>query len=65
MAADETGSGGHPWTYIAPDIGVPSGWQPPNFVFDDCHGLGIGLYYDDVPTRIEAPTWGTLKAPFR
>jgi len=66
IAADVDGAGGRPWTYIAPDLGVPSGWQHPNVVgpFDDCHSLGIGLYYDDVPSPAEASSWGRLKALF-
>jgi hypothetical protein len=67
IASDEDGADGHPWTYIAPASVYPSGWQHPNAVgaFEGCRSLGIGLYYDEPPTPVEAPTWGALKSLFR
>jgi hypothetical protein len=32
-AANENGSGGSPWTCIAPGVGYPTGWQHPAIVW--------------------------------
>jgi hypothetical protein len=64
-AVDYDGSLGRPWTYVAPDLGLPTGWQNPDVLFPPVTSLGIGLYYGDVPVPAEAPTWGALKALFR
>jgi len=66
IAADEDGAGGRPWVYIAPGHGLPSGWQHPGVVpiFRDCRSLGIGLYYGESPTPVEAPSWGRVKRLF-
>ena len=68
LAADEDGPGGHPWTYIAPDMGpYPSGWQHPRVLnlFRECRSVGIGLYYDEIPAPAEATSWSRLKSLFR
>lgn len=63
--ADETGSGGHPWTCIAPGIGYPSGWQHPNVVYPDCVSLGFGVTVTDAPSPAESETWGAIKCMFQ
>jgi hypothetical protein len=62
IAVDEDVDG-HPWTYIAPDIGPPSGWQHPSVVgpMHDCRSLGIGVYYGDPPTPVDATSWSHVK----
>ncbi len=73
FAADEDGEAGHPWTYIAPDIGYPSGWQHPAVVFGGTRSMGMGVYFTNEPTSVPdsqedqgAPgtTWGSIKALF-
>jgi len=64
-AADENGSGGHPWTYIAPGIGYPSGWQHPNVVHPNCVSMGIGVTVASTPSPAESETWGAIKSMFR
>ncbi len=63
-AADENGSGGHPWTCIAPGIGYPDGWQHPNVVYPNCVSMGIGVTVTDTPSPVESKTWGSIKALF-
>jgi len=63
-AADESGPKGHPWTYVAPGIGLPSGWQDPDVAFGDCRSLGIGLYFHEGLTPARGPTWGAVKSLF-
>jgi hypothetical protein len=64
-AADENGSGGHPWTCIAPGIGYPTGWQHPNVVHPNCVSMGIGVTVTNTPSPAESETWGAIKSMFR
>lgn len=63
--ADESGSGGYPWTCIAPGIGYPSGWQHPNVVLPDCVSMGIGVTATEDPSPVENDTWGEIKSLYR
>jgi hypothetical protein len=62
--ADENGTGGHPWTCIAPGIGYPTGWQHPSVVYPDCVSMGIGVTMLDDPSPVGSRTWGTIKSLF-
>ncbi len=77
VAVDETDPGGAPWTFIAPGIGWPMGWQHPGVVWgDDAISLGIGLYFTSGTSSVEegpsgafapperASTWGAIKTLF-
>ncbi len=64
-AADHNGSGGHPWTCIAPGLGYPSGWQHPNVVYSGCVSMGIGATVTTMPSPAESETWGAIKSTFR
>ncbi len=64
-AADENGSGGYPWTCIAPGTGYPSGWQHPNVVHPNCVSMGIGVTVTSTPSPAESQTWGAIKSTFR
>ena len=63
--ADENGTGGHPWTCIAPGIGYPSGWQHPGVAFPDCVSMGIGATVTEDPSPAESETWGRIKSLFQ
>ena len=62
---DGDGSSGHPWTNIAPGVGYPTGWQSVTVLWPDCRSLGIGAYFSEHCSPIEAPTWGQVKMLFR
>ncbi len=63
LGEDLNGSGGHPWTCIAPGQGYPEGWQHPQVVWGVSNSVGIGYYYTE-PTGAESRTWGSIKALF-
>jgi hypothetical protein len=63
-AADSDGPSGHPWTYVPPDQGWPSGWQDPSVVWEPTSSLGIGVYFTRDATPAPATTWGAVKALF-
>jgi len=72
-AADCGGPGGSPWTFIAPGMGYPTGWQDPGLVFGETHAMGYGVY-TAAEQGIEDPpldggldprtTWGQVKTLF-
>lgn len=43
-AADLDGPGGYPWTYIAPGIGYPTGWNDPSIIWGQTQSLGLAAY---------------------
>lgn len=60
---DGPGSGDQSWTHVPPGAQWPEGWQRVNDIWDqNVHALGIGVYLDEVPTSVEAATWGRIKA---
>lgn len=66
IAVDQNGGGGHPWTYVAPEIGYPAGWHHPvDAGWHDCVSLGIGVYYTAEPTPANATSWSRVKRLFR
>lgn len=65
VCVDENGPGGRPWTYIAPGIGYPSGWQHPNVVFPNCVSMGIGATITWGPSPVGSRSWGEVKDLFR
>jgi len=64
ICADENGSGGCPWTCIAPGIGFPTGWHPVYDVWQDCVSLCIGATIIDDPSPAPSRTWGSIKELF-
>jgi hypothetical protein len=63
VAAD-FGGVGQPRTYVAPGMGLPTGWQPP-YMFDGrIRSLGICAYLGPGYSPVEAGTWGAVKALF-
>jgi hypothetical protein len=63
--ADENGTGGHPWTCIAPGLGYPTGWQHPDVVYPDCVSMGIGVTVTEDPSPAESETWGAIKSLYQ
>lgn len=60
------GFGGCPYSYIAPGIGYPTGWNNVGVAWGPKKVLGIGVELTDcglVPTR--KSTWGGIKALFK
>ncbi|MBD3237809.1 MAG: hypothetical protein GF330_13990 [Candidatus Eisenbacteria bacterium] len=45
--ADYNGSGGDPWTCIAPGIGYPTGWEDPSIVWGTTNSMGIGVWWSE------------------
>ena len=65
VGADLDGfGGGHPWTYIAPGIGYPTGWNDPSIIWGPMQSLGLGAVYA-WNSPAEARSWGSIKALFR
>jgi len=64
VAADLDGPGGRPWTYIAPGIGYPTGWNDPSMVWGPTQSLGLEAEAWGGYTPAEPRTWGTVKALF-
>ena len=66
VGVDLDGSGGHPWTNIAPDLGFPTGWQDPTVVwgFGSNRALGIGAHFRQPPSPVGSASWGAIKALF-
>ena len=64
VCVDENGSGGNPWTHIAPGLGYPTGWNHPNVVFPDCVSMGIAATITEEPSPARSKTWGEIKALF-
>jgi hypothetical protein len=62
--ADQNGFGGNPWTYIAPGIGYPTGWQDPSIIWGPTQSMGCGGYFGPCMSPVEAQSWGTIKALF-
>jgi hypothetical protein len=63
--ADLNGFGGIPWTYIAPGIGYPTGWNDPSIIWGPTQSMGCGAYFGgncNVP--VETQSWGSIKALF-
>jgi hypothetical protein len=64
-AVDLDGLGGHPWTYLAPNLGYPSGWQDPSVVWGPTQSMGLGAECEQgIPSPAESRTWGAIKALF-
>jgi hypothetical protein len=63
-AADLDGFGGYPWTNIAPGIGYPTGWNDPSIIWGPTQSMGLGAYFGEGGTPVEAQTWGSIKALF-
>jgi len=61
--ADLSGSGGHPWTWIAPGVGYPTGWNDPSIVWGPTRSMGCGAWFAH-PASVEARSWGSIKALF-
>jgi hypothetical protein len=62
IGADTNGFGGCPYTYIAPGIGYPTGWNNASVVWGPVQALGICAYWmegDVNPT--ETRSWGAIK----
>jgi len=64
VAADENGPGGHPWAKFMPGMGYPSGWQHPRMLWGNTQSLGLGAYFVETCSPIEASTWGAIKQLF-
>jgi len=67
IGADLDGSGGYPWTNVAPGLGYPTGWQHPDIVWSGyaTQSLGIGIHAEEIViSPVEGTTWGQLKALF-
>ncbi len=66
LGADITGSGnGTPLTNIAPDLGLPTGWQHVSLAWGPTQALCIGAEVRPCePTPVQTSTWGAIKALF-
>ena len=64
VAADLDGAGGHPWTYIAPGIGYPTGWNDPSIIWGTTQSLGLGGVFSGC-SPAESRSWGSMKALFQ
>jgi hypothetical protein len=62
--ADLDGFGGNPWTFIAPGIGYPTGWNDPSIIWGPTQSMGCGAYFSHSGTPAEAQNWGAIKALF-
>ncbi len=63
-AADVDGFAGNPWTYIAPGIGYPTGWSDPSAIWGATQSMGIGAWFGEGGSPVEAQTWGSIKGLF-
>jgi hypothetical protein len=63
IGADLDGYGGYPWTYIAPGIGYPTGWNDPSVIWGLTQSLGLGLVYV-WNSPVESQSWGSIKSMF-
>ncbi|MFN8549557.1 MAG: hypothetical protein U0527_16680, partial [Candidatus Eisenbacteria bacterium] len=63
VGADLTGSGGCPFTNIAPGIGYPTGWGSVSLVWGPTQALGIGCEtFPCAPVATKKMSWGKVKA---
>ncbi len=56
---------GHPWTCVAPGLGLPTGWNNPEIVGTCCNSLGIGVHFAAIPSDATGSTWGEIKSLYR
>jgi hypothetical protein len=61
--ADLDGFGGIPWTYIAPGIGYPTGWNDPSIIWGPTMSMFCGAFFEP-GTPAETQSWGSIKALF-
>lgn len=65
VVADTNGFGGCPMTFIAPNLGFPSGWQNAEVVWGPTQSLGIGAFVGSCVVPTEESSWGRIKGMYR
>jgi hypothetical protein len=66
VGVDQDGFGGDPWTYVAPGIGFPTGWQDPEIIWGQTtQAFGMGFWYDVGTSAVENVSWGAVKATYQ